>query len=983
MPHALYSGMTNRLLWFCLGLLLGSALLAQSNPTDRTWLETALLHTGDGPERVDLLVRLGELVYLTDPGQALQYAEEAEKLARKLNYAPGQGQALAILGRAHLQQGNLRRSIRNLENSLAFLQPIGDSQQLLSVYQGLAKALEQQGRSEQANYYKQLALAQKQQAFTAQAAERISTLENQYEVEKEALEEARSQVSIAEAEKEEALRSLMEQEADLLRKELELSQLEMETTQLAMEKMALEKTNMENEIALQKKQKRNNWLIAGIGCAVLFALGLWQWFRFRQQKAQAAIESSKAAELKKVDQLKDQFLANTSHELRTPLNGIIGLAEALYQNDMTTAVRQENLSLIISAGKRLNKLVNNLLDFSKIHNERIELHLKSLELRSLVEVVIRIYQPLAQRKSLLLTNLVPANLPFVQADEDRLRQVLHNLIGNALKFTSRGSISVQARASQNGVEISVADTGIGIAKDKQEAIFQAFVQADGSIRREHTGTGLGLSISRELVEIMGGRMWVQSEPGKGAVFFFTLPTTEQQPEPLSLTDSESALSRPQLPLPSNGKSSEEVASASLLPLSEKKAFQILVVDDEPINHEVLRHHLSDSRYQLTLTHDGKEALEALNGKKKYDLVLLDIMMPRMSGFEVCQEIRKKYPPSELPVIMVTAKNQVEDLVAGLAHGANDYIAKPFSRDELLARIQTHLNLYNLNEATMRFVPNEFLHSLGYGNLTEVRLGDQVEQEVTVFFSDIRDYTSISEQMSPEENFRFVNAYVGRMGPIIREYGGFVNQYLGDGIMALFMEGPEKAIQAAIRMQEVLVDYNENRKTLGRIPIKVGMGIHTGPLIMGVIGDQMRNDTATISDTVNTASRMEGLTKFYGANLLASESTLAALPDPNRFHHRYLGKVQVKGKKIAIGVYEFIDADPAANQTLKWGGQEQFEQGLRLYYAREFEAAVEAFRQVLELNPEDKAARHYRQRSQALLQTGVPDNWTGVEMMAHK
>lgn len=960
-------------------------LSAQPPATDQIWLEKALQYTTDSPERVDLLLRLGNVLLKPSPKEALQYGEEAESLAQKLNNPTGQGKALALTGLAQLQLDRTRRGIRDLESAIPFLQASQQVEPLLSVYQGLSRAYTQLDRRSDANTYKQLAVALRQLEFNRHAALQIDSLSDRYAQEKASADAARAEANRSQATAKEVLETISEQEADLMRQEMELYRLEQQTAQLALEKAELERMNMENMLAIKQDEIEKNWLYGGMGFALLLALGIWQWFRFRQESKNADLERHKTQELQKIDRLKDQFLANTSHELRTPLNGIIGLAEALYQDAMPPAVQRENLSLIISAGKRLNKLVNNLLDFSKIQNERMEIDARPVDLRALVEVIVRIYQPLVQRKSLILANLVPADLPPVWADEERLQQILHNLIGNALKFTAQGTISVQAQVREGMIQVSVSDTGIGIATDKHEAIFQAFVQADGSIRREHTGTGLGLSISRELTELMGGKMWVKSTPETGSVFFFTLPiSTEKVVQPPALDNT--TLTRPVVREEALSGARDSLATHGVKienPRPNQKPFHILVVDDEPINQEVLKHHLSGAQFEIAFAHFGQEALDMLESDTSYDLVLLDIMMPKMSGFEVCHEIRKKYSPSELPVIMVTAKNQVEDLVAGLDQGANDYIAKPFSRDELLARIQTHLNLYHLNEATMRFVPNEFLHSLGYDKITEVRLGDQVEQEVTVFFSDIRDYTTLSEEMSPEENFRFVNSYVGRMGPVIREYGGFVNQYLGDGIMALFMEGPEKAIRAGIKMQEVLTEYNETRIAAGRKPIRVGMGIHTGSLIMGVIGDILRNDPATISDTVNTASRMEGLTKFYGANLLISEVTLAKLDDPTQFYHRYLGKVKVKGKKIAIGVYEIIDADPSTNQTLKWGVQGQFEQGLRYYYDRAFAPAIEAFGQVLEINPEDKAALHYYQKATTFLQIGVPDNWSGVELMEHK
>ena len=236
-----------------------------------------------------------------------------------------------------------------------------------------------------------------------------------------------------------------------------------------------------------------------------------------------------------------------------------------------------------------------------------------------------------------------------------------------------------------------------------------------------------------------------------------------------------------------------------------------------------------------------------------------------------------------------------DLVEGLETGANDYITKPFSKDEFLARIKTHLNLHRINRATGKFVPNEFIHILGRESITDVKLGDNTQKEVTVFFSDIRNYTTLAESMSPDQNFRFVNAYVGRMGPIIKANQGFVNQYLGDGIMAIFKEKPDDAIAASIQMQAKLKDYNQERSSRNRKPVRAGMGMHTGLLIMGIIGDAKRNEAATISDTVNTAARMEGMTKIFGSDILISESVYRGLKHPEDFNFRYLGKVQLKGK----------------------------------------------------------------------------------------
>lgn len=317
------------------------------------------------------------------------------------------------------------------------------------------------------------------------------------------------------------------------------------------------------------------------------------------------------------------------------------------------------------------------------------------------------------------------------------------------------------------------DTGIGIPADKHESIFQSFEQADGDTAREFGGTGLGLSITKQLVELHGGKIWLDSEPGKGSRFYFTLPVSEK---PTQLSESLTTQIKTLATIP-NFKLSIPVVGV------DENRMKILVVDDEPINHQVLRNHLEGDQFMITSVMGGQEAIEAIENGEKFDLVLLDVMMPKVSGYEVCQKIRQKYLPSELPIIMVTAKNQIKDLVEGLSVGANDYVAKPFSRDEFLARVKTQLELHRINEATGKFVPNEFLYALGRARITEVNLGDHAHREVTVLFSDIRNYTGLSESMDPEDNFKLVNAFSGRMGPVIREHRGFINQYQGDGIMA--------------------------------------------------------------------------------------------------------------------------------------------------------------------------------------------------------
>lgn len=323
---------------------------------------------------------------------------------------------------------------------------------------------------------------------------------------------------------------------------------------------------------------------------------------------------------------------------------------------------------------------------------------------------------------------------------------------------------------------------------------------------------------------------------------------------------------------------------------------------------------------------------------------------------------------------------LEILVFSLGLG---YKFRKSERDKLEAEKALNMELSKVNTAFGRFVPHEFLESLGHETVTQVKLGDQVEKEVTVFFSDIRGYTSLSESMTPQENFLFLNAYLGRVGPIIKEENGFVNQYYGDGIMAIFMKSASDAVQSAVQIQQTLWAYNVERKQKERQAIKIGIGLHTGPLMMGIIGDQLRMDAAVVSDTVNTASRMEGLTKHYGAELILSETVLSQLPEDHPFQLRYLGKVLVKGRKQPLGIYECLDAVNPTVRNAKLESRDDFEKALNAYFNRNFADACTYFQALVSQYDGDVAAKFYLEKAKMYLMDGVAENWNGVETMMSK
>ncbi|MDJ0840829.1 MAG: ATP-binding protein [Acidobacteriota bacterium] len=415
-----------------------------------------------------------------------------------------------------------------------------------------------------------------------------------------------------------------------------------------------------------------------------------------EEEAKARKAQHKLIEhLQKMDRMKDEFLANTSHELRTPINGIIGIVETVLDGhrEYDEATRA-NLSMVIEAGRRLTGLVDDILDYSKMESGKLRLNLQPLDLAAQLEAVLTITRPLIETRPIELLNKVPEGLPAVSADPNRLHQVLFNLLGNAGKFTNQGSITITAEVVEDAVAVHIEDTGIGIPREHLANIFKTFQQIGDSATRSQGGVGLGLAITRGLVELGGGRIWVESKAGVGSTFSFTVPVTTEDP-----TDTRE--------IPTAGgahlvwaQEGTELPVPSAETILTRDDHLILAVDDEPVNRQVLRNQLTLAGYRTDVVANGHDALKAVE-EKEYDLIILDVMMPGISGLEVCASIRKTKSLYELPILMLTARSQLKDFLAGLEAGANDYLTKPFDKRELLARMKTLLTLRDAVKAAIR------------------------------------------------------------------------------------------------------------------------------------------------------------------------------------------------------------------------------------------------------------------------------------------
>ncbi|MGO0061328.1 ATP-binding protein [Brevibacillus fluminis] len=466
------------------------------------------------------------------------------------------------------------------------------------------------------------------------------------------------------------------------------------------------------------------------------------------------------AELIEANKMKDEFLVNTSHELQTPLNGIINISESLVEGrfGIVNREQQEELKVVLAVARRLSSLIKDIIDMEKMKRNEFHLTCEPVDVRAVSSVVLDVIKHLNPGRNVEMVLRIPQGLCPVFADENRLTQVLFNLLGNAVKFTERGAIVVTASEDEHAVTIQVEDTGIGIPKERQGTLFRAFSQGGAEISREYGGSGLGLYISRQLLARMNGKLRLEwSEPGKGSCFSFTLPKCVEESQVGAGQTVEVGL--------------EEVSLSPKETNQPMVGFKVLAVDDEPTNLRVLQSVLAGDGYDVYTASSGLAAIEILKGRHDFDLVLMDVMMPKMSGYEACRIIREDYSLYDLPLLMLTVRNSPEDLAAGFEAGANDFVVKPFVAKELRARVGTLLRMKQSAQKALRnemaflqaqIKPHFLFNTLNTISYFCVRDGEKAKELLNRFSGYLRrsfDFKNADGFTTVRKEMDFIAAYL--------------------------------------------------------------------------------------------------------------------------------------------------------------------------------------------------------------------------------
>jgi adenylate cyclase len=420
-------------------------------------------------------------------------------------------------------------------------------------------------------------------------------------------------------------------------------------------------------------------------------------------------------------------------------------------------------------------------------------------------------------------------------------------------------------------------------------------------------------------------------------------------------------------------------------LNKKERWKILIVDDEKDIHIVTKLVLSDCSFknkklEFISAYSGEEARKLIQEHSDTALILLDVVMEEDdSGLKFLEYLRNELQNKLVRVILTTGQpGKAPQLKVIVDYDINDYkqktdMTKESYHSSVILALRTFYTLQDLEkkcfelnkqcEATERFVPKIFLDILNKRNIVDVNLADHVEKETTILFLDVRSFTTLSEGITPLETFEFVNNWIQYMEPIIRQHNGFIDKYVGDGILSFFIDKPEDAVMTSIDLLRALVIYNSDRILNHKKPIEMGIGINTGLVVIGVVGFRDRIECTVIGDAVNVAEKIEKCNKIFHTKIVIGEKTFMAIKNSNQFYYRNLGKTDIPGKLEKVHIYEIFNSDPDNVIEQKQKNKEIFEQAIHFYEQGDFVSANQLFRQVYHEDPSDLTAKYFLEKSQ--------------------
>lgn len=654
----------------------------------------------------------------------------------------------------------------------------------------------------------------------------------------------------------------------------------------------------------------NSFFLVWTCVALLFSVSLYERlqraeFQARQSegKARRDLETSNQ-KLLDLDRLKSEFFANISHELRTPLTLTLGAFKTLLK--LSPGVEHESLLQTgLRNTSRLLFMINELLDLAKLDSGLTQLRKRRVDLAVLIQNVAANFE--SSQKSRVHTKGLSQPV-IVEIDPRQMKKVFYNLFSNAFKFSDpdEGQIWIRVHVIQGVVELDIEDNGIGIPPTQLQRIFERFTQVEGSASRRYEGSGIGLALAKEIVTLHGGTISVESEMGRGSTFTLKLPCGQVSNEDiLEMDDDEATV----LPLASQTQDEEATADIGFLQATDNLPL-VLVVDDNADMRRYLNR-LLRTKFRIVLAKDGIEALEQARSLRPA-LILTDGMMPRMSGYDLLKVLRSEESLRSIPVIFLTARAGTVAHVESLEAGADDYIAKPFDENELLARVGNLIrtraqerDLRELQKEKMaQFLPPHVADMIVSGDRDEFLNGHRAE--ISVAFVDLRGFTAYAETAQPEELMAVLKQYQSAIGEVVSHFKGTLERFSGDAIMIFFndpMPVPnhmEQATRMALVMRGRLEQLASHWTTRG-IKLGAGIGLAAGYATLGVIGFEQRHDYAAIGGVTNLAARL--CSEAQHGQILVSEEFLQGVEDV--VDSESVGKLTLKGFQQARHVYNII------------------------------------------------------------------------------